>query len=635
MRNAPATVIGVMPSGFEYPFRADRQDFWEPLNDRPTPDREQRDSHSYYVIARTKPGVTVGQANAELDTISRRLERQYPDSNAAVVVAGASMHEELTRDVRPALLILLGAVGLVLLIACANVANLLLARAAGRQKEMAIRTALGASRWRVVRQLLVESLLLALAGGALGLLLALWGTDVLVAAGPADIPRVSQAGLDARVLAFTLLVSVLTGVAFGLVPALQASRPDLTGALKEGSRGSTEGLRRNRFRSALVVAEVATSLVLLIGAGLLMRSFVRLMQTDPGFDPARVVALDIPLTRQRYDTPEKQDAFFAQLLSRVRAAPNVEAAGVVNNLPFGNSVDQLEFDIEGRPPSAPGSKPLAHYTVVSPGYFDALKIPLRSGRTLTEHDDARSPRVALVGEALARKFFAGENPVGRRIVPDESVPPLEIVGVVGDARRTSLASEAEPEFYVPFGQAAQRRMNLVVRTGAGDPLALASSLRGAVAELDKDQLIWQTRTLDHLVSASVASRRFNMTLLGLFAGVAMLLAALGLYGVMAYSVTRRTHEIGVRMALGARGGDVLRMVVGQGMRLAALGVAIGLAAAFAVTRVLASLLYGVTTTDPLTYAGLAALLASVAFLASYLPARRATKVDPMEALRYE
>src|SRR5215213_1703082 len=527
MRNAPATVIGVMPSGFEYPFRADRQDFWEPLNDRPTPDREQRDSHSYYVIARTKPGVTVGQANAELDTISRRLERQYPDSNAAVVVAGASMHEELTRDVRPALLILLGAVGLVLLIACANVANLLLARAAGRQKEMAIRTALGASRWRVVRQLLVESLLLALAGGALGLLLALWGTDVLVAAGPADIPRVSQAGLDARVLAFTLLVSVLTGVAFGLVPALQASRPDLTGALKEGSRGSTEGLRRNRFRSALVVAEVATSLVLLIGAGLLMRSFVRLMQTDPGFDPARVVALDIPLTRQRYDTPEKQDAFFAQLLSRVRAAPNVEAAGVVNNLPFGNSVDQLEFDIEGRPPSAPGSKPLAHYTVVSPGYFDALKIPLRSGRTLTEHDDARSPRVALVGEALARKFFAGENPVGRRIVPDESVPPLEIVGVVGDARRTSLASEAEPEFYVPFGQAAQRRMNLVVRTGAGDPLALASSLRGAVAELDKDQLIWQTRTLDHLVSASVASRRFNMTLLGLFAGVAMLLAALG------------------------------------------------------------------------------------------------------------
>ncbi|HVF41692.1 MAG TPA: ABC transporter permease, partial [Pyrinomonadaceae bacterium] len=629
------TVIGVMPEGFEYPFRADRQDFWEPLNDRPAPDREQRDNHSYRVIARMKPGVTIEQANAELDTISRRLEQQYPDSNATVLVGAASMHEEMTRDVRPALLILLGAVGLVLLIACANVANLLLARAAGRQREMAIRTALGASRWRVVRQLLVESLLLALAGGACGLLLALWGTDVLVAAGPADIPRVRQAGLDARVLGFTLLVSVATGVIFGLVPALQASRTDLTGGLKEGSRSSTEGLRRNRFRSALVVAEVAVSLVLLIGAGLLIRSFVALIRTDPGFDPARVVALDLPLSRQRYDTEEKQTAFFAQLVGRVRAMPGVEAAGVVNNLPLGNSVDELTFNIEGRPPFAPGAMPQAHYTVVSPGYFEALKIPLRSGRMFTEHDDARSPNVMLVGEALARKVFAGENPVGRRLITDAAVPPFEIVGVVGDARRTSLAAEAEPEFYVPFAQAATRRMNLVVRSGAGDPLALTSSLRGAVTELDKDQLIWQTRTLDQLVSASVAGRRFNMTLLGLFASVAMLLAALGLYGVMAYSVTRRTHEIGVRMALGARGSDVLRMVVGQGMRLALLGVAIGLAAAFAVTRVLASLLYGVTTTDPLTYAGLAALLASVAFLASYLPARRATKVDPMEALRYE
>jgi putative ABC transport system permease protein len=631
----PVTVVGVMPEGFEYPFRADRQDFWEPLNDRPAPDRDQRDSHSYRVIARMKPGVTLEQANAELDTISRRLEQQYPDSNTTTLAAGASMHEEMTRDVRPALLILLGAVGLVLLIACANVANLLLARAAGRQREIAIRTALGASRWRVVRQLLVESLLLALAGGACGLLLALWGTDVLVAAGPANIPRVGQAGLDARVLAFTMLVSVLTGVVFGLVPALQASRTDLTGGLKEGSRGSTEGPRRSRVRSALVVAEVALSLVLLIGAGLLIRSFVRLMQTDPGFDPARVVALDIPLGSKRYDTPEKQSAFFAQLVGRVRGMQGVEAAGVVNNLPLGNSIDELTFNIEGRPPFQPGAMPQAHYTVVSPGYFEALKIPLRSGRMFTEHDDARSPNVMLVSEALARAVFAGENPVGRRLITDAAVPPFEIVGVVGDARRVSLASEAEPEFYVPFQQAAQRRLNLVVRAGAGDPAALTSSLRGAVAELDKDQLIWQTRTLDQLVSASVAGRRFNMTLLGLFASVAMALAALGLYGVMAYSVTRRTHEIGVRMALGARGSDVLRMVVGQGMRLALLGVAIGLAAAFAVTRVLASLLYGVTTTDPLTYAGLAALLASVAFLASYLPARRATKVDPMEALRYE
>jgi putative ABC transport system permease protein len=315
--------------------------------------------------------------------------------------------------------------------------------------------------------------------------------------------------------------------------------------------------------------------------------------------------------------------------------PNVEAAGLVSNLPFGNTIDELTFNIEGRPPFAPGAMPQAHYTIVSAGYFDALKIPLRSGRMFTERDDARSPNVMLVSEALARKSFAGENPIGRRLITDPDVPPFEIVGVVGDARRRSLAAEAEPEFYVPFQQARQRRMNLVVRAGAGDPVALTSSLRGAVAELDRDQLIWQTRTLDQLVAASVAGRRFNMTLLGLFAAVAMMLAALGLYGVMAYTVTRRTHEIGVRMALGARGSDVLRMVVGQGMKLAAAGVVLGLVVAFAVTRVLASLLYGVSTTDPLTYAGLAALLGTVAFLASYLPARRATKVDPMEALRYE
>ncbi|HZT60330.1 MAG TPA: ABC transporter permease [Pyrinomonadaceae bacterium] len=633
------TVVGVMPAGFEYPFRTAHQDFWEPLDDRPTPAREQRDSRSYNIIARMKPGVTVEQANAELDTISRRLEQQYPDSNTTVLIAGASMRDDVTRDVRPALLILLGAVAFVLLIACANVANLLLARATARHKEIAVRTALGASRWRIVRQLLVESLLLALAGGAAGLLLAVWGADVLVAASPSDIPRVEQVGLDARVVIFTLLVSALTGVAFGLVPALQASKTELTGALKEGGRGATEGFRRNRARSLLVVAEVALSLVLLIGAGLLIRSFVRLMQTDPGFDPSRVIALDIPLSRQRYDTEQKQAAFFNQLVERARQLPGVEAAGLVNNLPLTHNVDELTFNIAGRPPFPPGAEAEANDTVVSPGYFEAMKIPLREGRMFSAQDGPNAPRVMLVSEALARKYFAGQNPVGQRLVIDYDAPlgnvTYEIVGVVGDARRASLEAAAEPEFYVLNEQLPQRRLNLVVRTSAANPASMAAALRGAVAELDKEQTVWQTRTLDQLVSASVAARRFNMALLGVFAAVALALAALGIYGVMAYTVTRRTHEVGVRMALGASRGDVLRLIVGQGMALALAGVAVGLAAAFAVTRVLAGLLYGVTTTDPLTYACLALLLAAIAFVSCYLPARRATKVDPGVALRYE
>ncbi|HST53143.1 MAG TPA: ABC transporter permease [Pyrinomonadaceae bacterium] len=639
MGGSTMTVVGVMPAGYEYPFRATRQDFWEPLDDRPDPAREQRDNHSYNVIARTKPGVTVEQANADLDTISRRLEQQYPDSNTTVLAAGAPMRDDVTRDVRPALLILLGAVLFVLLIACANVANLTLARATTRRKEIAVRTALGASRWRIVRQLLVESLLLSLAGGAAGLLLAMWGADVLVAAGPADIPRVEQVGLDARVVAFTFLVSALTGVLFGLVPALTASKAELTGALKEGARGTTEGLRRNRLRSLLVVSEVALSLVLLIGAGLLIRSFVRLLQTDPGFDASRVVALDIPLGRQQYGTPEKQAAFFDQLVERVRRLPGVEAVGVVNNVPLGHQIDELAFNIGGRQPFPPGDQAQAHATIVSPGYFDALRIPLREGRAFSQHDGANTPRVMLVSEALARKYFAGERAVGQRLVVEHDAPlgnvTYEIVGVVGDARRRSLEEAAEPEFYVLNDQLPQRRLNLVVRTSASDPASLTGALRGAVAELDKGQIIWQTRTLDQLVSASVARRRFNMTLLGVFAAVALLLAALGIYGVMAYSVTRRTHEVGVRMALGAQRGDVLRMIVGQGMTLACAGVAVGLAAAFAVTRVLSGLLYGVTATDPLTYAGLALLLAAIAFVSCYLPARRATKVDPMVALRYE
>ncbi|MFL6207313.1 MAG: ABC transporter permease [Pyrinomonadaceae bacterium] len=628
------TVVGVMPAGFEFPFRAQHQDFWEPINDRPTPEREQRDARTLEVIARLKPGVTVEQAHAELETISRRFEQQYPAANTNIAIAPVALHDDLTGDVRPALFILLGAVGLVLLIACANVANLLLARATARQKEIAIRTALGASRLRIVRQLLVESLLLALAGGGLGLLLAMWGVDLLVAASPADIPRVQQVGLDARVLAFTLALSALTGIAFGLVPALHASKPDLNDALKDGSRGSTESLRRNRVRSLLVVAEVALSLMLLIGAGLLLKSFMRLLQTDAGFDAGHVLTFDIPLSRQRYDTPAKQADFFHRLIERAQTLPSIETAGVVNILPLSELDESISFQIAGRPPAPPGAVPEGNYTVASPGYFAALKLALRAGRLFNAQDNAQAPPVALVSEALVRRYFAGENPIGQRLKLDSEDQPREIVGVVGDVRRAALETEAQPEYYLPYEQAPERRMNLVVRT-TGDAAAMTATVRGAVKELDKDQLIWQTRTLEELRSASVASRRFNMMLLGLFAVVALLLAVLGIYGVMAYSVTRRTHEIGVRIALGAQGRDVLKLIIGQGMTLAVIGVGLGLLGALAITRTMASLLYGVSATDPAIFAGLALLLAFVALVACYVPARRATKVDPMVALRYE
>ena len=638
---ASMTIIGVMPPGFEFPFRPEHQDFWEPLNDRPGPDREERDSRTLNVIGRARPGVSVAEANAELRTIASRLTQQYPASNTNIVIGAAGLHTDLTSDIRPALFVLLGAVAFVLLIACANVANLLLARAMARQKEISIRSALGASRARIVRQLLVESLLLAIIGGGLGLLLATWGVDVLVAAGPANIPRLQQVRLDTPVLLFTLLLSALVGVAFGLVPALQASRPDLNEALKGASRGSTENIRRNRARSLLVVSEVALSLVLLIGAGLLLKSFVRLLRTSPGFDATRVVSLDIPLSRQRYDTPAKQADFFHRLIDRTTALPGVQSAGVVNLLPLGNSDEALTFNIVGRPALPAGSEADANYTVVSSGYFAALRLPLRQGRLFGSQDKDKTPPVVLISEELARQYFPGENPIGQRLSIDsdsgssEFSAPREIVGVVGDVRRESLEVTPVPELYIPYEQAPERRMNLVVRTDADNPASMTATLRNALKELDRDQIVWQTRTFDQLVAASIAGRRFNMLLLGLFAGLALVLAALGIYGVMAYSVTRRTHEIGIRMALGAQMIDVLKLVVKDGMTLAAIGVAVGLGGAFALTRWMSALLFGVTPTDKFTFVGISLCLLAVALIASYIPARRATKVDPLVALRYE
>jgi len=482
---------------------------------------------------------------------------------------------------------------------------------------------------------LIESLLLSLVGGGLGLLLAIWLSQLLVAFGPANIPRVDQVQLDVRVLSFTFLLSVLTGIAFGLVPALQLSRPDVIGWLKEGARGSSAGPRRNLARSFLVISEVALSLMLLIGAGLLLKSFVRLLNTDPGFDPNHVVALDIPLSRQRYDTEEKQTRFFEQLVDKTKSIAGVESASVVNNLLLTNSIDVVVFNVAGREPYPLGAMPEANLTVASPGYFDTMRIPLKRGRLISDSDKKITQPVMVVSESFVTHYFANEDPIGLRLILDPKLPPIEIVGIVGDARRVALDTRAAPEFYLPFDQAPARRMNLVVRSKQSDPVAIVGSIRAAVSEIDREQTIWQTRTLDSLINASLADRRFNLWLLGAFAGVAFLLALLGIYGVMTYSVRQRTHEIGIRMALGARATDVLRLVIGNGMSLALIGVAIGLVGAFVLTRLMSTLLFEVKATDLFTYATVAIGLQVVSLVACYIPARRATRVDPLIALRYE
>lgn len=633
------TVIGVMPAGFEYPITDDNQDFWEPIFSQAfmTKDaRETRDIRSLDVVARLKEGVSIEQARAELDSLSRQIEQQFPKTNTNLSFHAASMHEQITRDYRSALYIMLGAVGLVLLIACANVANLQLARATARRREIAIRAALGASRGRIIGQLMTESLILALVGGAAGLALASWGLVALITYGPSEVPRLQDVRLDNTVLAFTVGVSMLTGILFGLIPALQVSKSGQSGTLKEGALGSTDAGGKSRMRSALIVTEVALSLMLLVGAGLLINTFVRLLKTDAGFDPRGVLALDVPLSRTKYTKPEQRSAAFQQLVEKMKSVPGVREVSLVSNVPLSDLDSEISFNIAGRPPYRPGEELAADDTTVSPNYFRTMNIALLRGRDFTEQDTLNSPHVIIVSNSFVRRFFPGEDPLGKQILMDgDGQPPREIVGVVNDVRRNGLDVDVEPEMYVSQWQTPERRLNVMLKTDAPNPAQLTQAARQAVREFDPNQIIWRIQTLDEMLSKSVAPRRFNMMLLGVFAGVALVLAAVGLYGVMSYSVNWRTNEIGIRMALGARASNVIGLVLREGMIMTLIGLALGLAGALALSRLLTTLLYGVSPRDPFTFAGVSIVLLLVALVACLIPAMRATKVDPLVALRAE
>ena len=636
LEGTPHTVVGIAPEGFQFPSRVE---VWTPLALEITP--QMRGGHFLGVVGRLKPGVPVARAQAELTVIASRLEKQYPDSNTGWTVNAVPLRELIVEDVRPALLVLMATVAVVLLIACANVANLLLARMASREREVAVRTALGAGRGRLVRQFLTESVLLALAGAGLGLLVALWGTRALVAMNADNIPRAAEIGLEPPVLLFTLALAVVTGLVFGLVPALHAARPDLQGTLKEGGRGASAGVRARSARGALVVVEVALTLVLLVAAGLLLRSLVGLSAVSPGFETAGILTLELNLPEARYpddDGNPRIAAFYDEVLAEVRGLPSVVSAGAGYPLPLGGSAYVLSFVVEGRPEPPPGQEETSHIRFVTPGYLESLAIPLVRGRRLNAGDRDGGLPVAVVNRTMAEKTWPGEEAVGKRFTfddpGDDDVEWRTVVGVVGDVRHMTLDTEPAAETYLPMAQAPSSAAVLVVRTD-GDPMRLAAPVREAVRRADADLPVFSVRPLTKVVAESLAEQRFRTTLLAIFAGLALVLASVGVYGVISYGVTQRRHEMGLRMALGARREQVQRLVVGQGLRLVLVGAAVGLVAAYLATRLLASFLYGVRATDPLTFAAVPVLLALVALVASWLPARRATQVDPIVALRAE
>jgi putative ABC transport system permease protein len=634
LNDRPYTVIGVTPAEFQYPTYAD---LWVPLV-FDAKEKTVRDTHSLSAIGRLKPNVSIEQGQANIGLIAGTLEQNYPRTNTGIGMRLMPLKEQITGSIQTQLLIIFAAVGFVLLIACANVANLVLARAASRQKEMAIRTALGAASSRLARLLLTESVVLAVAGGVLGLLLAYWGTQLLVSASPTHIPRVKEITLDLRVLGFTLLLSFLTGILFGITPALQARRTDLNETLKEGGRSSSQGLGGYRMRKIFVVSQMALALVLLISAGLMIKSFLKLQQVDLGFNERNLLTMQVTLPRSKYNDGQMRAAFFQKAVDRIKALPGVEGAGAITNLPLSGANDSTSFVIEGRAPSPDGKAPLTEYRSITPDYFRAMGISLVSGRFFDETDQPNTSKVAIINESLARRFFGDQDPIGQRI--GLSGPPdwREIVGVARDVRHYGPDNEPKPETYVPYNQNQASylqygSMALVVR--GENPSNLVSGVRGEILAVDSSQPIYNAKTMEQVVADSVAQRRLDTLLLALLSGVALLLAAVGTYSVMAYTVAQRTHELGVRMALGAQPGDVIKLVLGQALSLALIGVTIGLGAAFGLMRFVSGLLYGVSLADPIIYIGLALLLGAVAILASYFPARRATRVDPLSALRSE
>jgi putative ABC transport system permease protein len=651
LNNKSYQVIGIMPQGFAYP---NRVEMWVPvgqLSDQAS--WKQRGNHpGLYGVARLKPGVSFNQAKAEMDQIAANLEQQYNDSNAGNGIGLRPMLELYVSDVRRPLWVLFTAVGFVLLIACANIANLLLARATARQKEMAVRSAMGASRWRIARQLLTESILFALVGGTTGLLLARWGIQLILYISPDAIPRSREIALNWKVLGFTIGLSFLTGIVFGIFPALQGGTVDVQETLKETSRGVT---RRNWLRNSLVVVEVASTLVLLIGAGLLIRSFYRLQKVDPGFSYERLTSFSVALPEKKYLTPEQRADFYTRLLENTRNIPGVIATAAASGLPLGNNGWQTSFLIDGRPVPPRNQTPLMEACLVTPDYFRAMNIPLLRGRYFNDHDDrshiagkdlskisenlreAAALDSIIIDEEFARRYWPNEDPVGQRIRsgsdPDALV--LTVVGVVGRVKMEGLSQDSNRvQGYFPFAQIPNGGMTVIIK-GSSDPNQLMAAVRQQIKAIDPDQPIYSIKTMEEIRADSVASEKLNLTLLSIFAGIALVLAIVGIYGVMSYSVTQRTHEIGIRIAVGAQTSDVFRMILRQGMVLAVIGVGIGLVGAFVLTRLMTTMLFGVAPTDPATFAVIAALLIGVALLACYLPGRRATKVDPVESLRYE